>query len=122
MKLWEMIKELMENPNEEFVSVRYGDELTATIVDSFVFFRNADGSLVGCVASDREWTKVKSPVSFMEAVKAQKPIRVEHDIVGIDEKLGEYRELDFFLEYLVGNWYECEVRDVLLNGKFYIED
>ena len=124
MKTWEMIKELTENPSKRFTYDTAAKGSYVTIKNRTASWHGPgqDGQILSVNIANEGWEEFKSPVSFMEAVKAQKPIRVEHDITDGDEELDVYLELDYFLECLAGNWYECEVRDVLLNGKFYIED
>ncbi len=82
-----------------------------------------------------EWTLVPQPVSFMDVVNSKKLVRVEHCYVDsfgscneenneLIEKMieGEFIEFDRLI-YIISNSSNAEeLRDILLNGKWYIEE
>lgn len=117
MKTWEMIKELTENPTKEFMNK--GDESAYVVVErNMIVWRGKDQSgQMMTVDIDEEWEEVKKPVSFMEAVASGK--RIRYPDLFEDE---EYLKLDDVLAVLGSNYYPVEVKNIILNGKFYIED
>lgn len=67
-----------------------------------------------------EWEEVKEPVSFLEAVESRKEIKVEH-YPTVESNLDCYMYLDDFLYELGCNYTSDQVRDIILNGEFYIK-
>ena len=67
---------------------------------------------------------VKEPVSFIKAVESGKKIKVEHDFIDgdIDYLEENYVSLDEMFWELGENLSGDGVQDVIMNGKFYIED
>lgn len=70
---------------------------------------------------------IQKPVSFMEAVKSDKYIRV--DLTGIGgysghtiEKLNSYMPLDEMFAYLGREFYTNTIKEIIEKGKWYIED
>lgn len=130
MITWKMIKELTENPEKEFVSYELQgsrDVLKTKSIKGAIRFSNEEGNwhevLIG-VDLGREWEEVKQPVDFMTAVKSGKRIRIEHDLVnefGVED-LTHFSSIDCLL-YALGEDYNAkEVKDIIVNGKWYIED
>lgn len=65
MKLWEVLKELDENPNKRFKSVNYNQEEIIISMGTDCYdlpFRVIDSS--------RDWQEVKQPVTWQEAFEA----------------------------------------------------
>lgn len=131
MKTWEMIKELTENPEKEFVSISSKDgeaSVYATIEHGTIFFRNSFGKSTALYFIDLnwKWEEVKEPVSFMEAVKSGKKVRVEHGFISeVHEKeqfSNHYKHLTELLEVLGTSWSSNDARRILLDGKWYIGD
>ena len=84
MKTWQMIKELTENPEKEFISYKKKsdrDVLKAKSIDGAIRFSNEENRwyevLIG-VDLEREWEEVKKPVDFMTAIKSGKYVGVEY--------------------------------------------
>jgi hypothetical protein len=81
-----------------------------------------------------EWVEVKKPVSFMEVLKSTKAVRVEHEF--ITNLAPSQSDEWFFKDLLDGNFFDIDnliyyiseyadaepLRDILLNGKWYIEE
>lgn len=72
---------------------------------------------------------VSKPVSFMEAVKNGKLIKVEHEFICDKnftsdelEELKEYQNIDNAMYILSENLDSKQLRRVILNGKWYIEE
>ena len=72
---------------------------------------------------------ISKPVSFMEAVKSEKLIKVEHELIRDKnftsdelEELKECQNIDNVMYILSGNLNSKQLRRVILNGKWYIED
>ena len=119
MKTWEMIKELSKNPKKKFKRKTDGLEI-----------RNMCGRFnwepgYTFLGVNDEWEEIKEPVDFMTAIKSGKKIRVEHEFVdGALERLStEYHYLDEIL-YVLGIYINSDddIRNIALNGKWYIED
>lgn len=120
MKTWEMVKELTENPDKRFVSEKgKNDEMIASIPSTCIIFSYENESIgeVEGIYSLREWEEVKQPVSFREAVESGKRI-LYPDLF----ELEEYLKLDDLLAGLIANYFSDGIKDIILNGKFYIED
>lgn len=86
---------------------------------------NKNNLLIADLTGFEEWEKVADrPVSFMEAVESGKKIKVEHDF--IDDDIGYLKENYTFLGDMLWELGESlstdGVQDVIMNGKFYIED
>ena len=65
MKLWEVLKELDENPNKRFKSVNYNQEEIIISMGTGCYdlpFRVLD--------SNRDWQEIKQPVTWQEAIEA----------------------------------------------------
>lgn len=120
MKTWEMIKELTENPNKKFVNA-FGHIVEHSKPKGIVFSKPK--SLTHISLND-EWEEIKEPVSFIKAVESGKKIKVEHDFIDgdIDYLEENYVSLDEMFWELGENLSGDGVRDVITNGKFYIED
>ncbi len=118
MKTWEMIKELTENPekifrnqNGEGISVLSGNEL---------YFDDGYKNIYLC----DEWEEVKESVSFIDALRSGKKVMIKHqDLDGELSYMSEtYNEIDDVM-YNISNYFTAEgVREILLNGEWYIED
>ena len=69
-----MIKELTENPEKEFISLKGGNrlKLTATNINGSLYIKAFDGNAApdGINIGSREWEEVKEPVDFMTAFEA----------------------------------------------------
>lgn len=118
MKTWEMIKELTENPEKKFI--RKGDPLEIS-VDGLNYLRWESGH--DYINLEHEWKEVKKPVSFMEVVRACKN---EYIAIGLScEKYDiEFARwtLDAVLYDLAENYEDGDLAEIILNGKWYIED
>ena len=129
MKTWEMIKELTENPNKKFANKGGLKNCYVTVEDGIIVWRGdmqcGQAMSIGFIdGRDREWEEVKEPVTFMEAVESGKRIRVEHKLVNDSDiwNLIDLTSLDCLI-YTLGEKYNAiEVKDIIENGKWYIED
>lgn len=121
MKTWEMIKELTENPNKKFKLKGEENEIYTSDREGKDGIDLID---IDFITIHDEWEEVKEPVSFMEAVKSDKRIRVEHKLVN-DSDIGDlitFTPLDCLICALGEEYNKYEVKDILLNGEWYIED
>ena len=120
MRTWQMIKELTENPTKRFTYDTATEGSYVTVKDVAVVWqgKEQEGQMLGVNIANEGWEEVKQPVNFMEAVESGKRIKVEH----ADESINPYHDLDCFLDELLDFFTEGELRDILINGTFYIED
>ena len=122
MKTWEMIKALTENPEKKFKGKILGQaELYEGIL---VWSSSMEDVVISNTLLKMEWEEVKEPVSFIEAVESEKKIRVEHEYLdgSLETLTTNYHGIDDVL-YTIGNCFDGDgVRDIILNGKWYIED
>jgi len=103
-KTWEVIKMLTENP-----TLKFRKNYSCTIMQS------EDGHIVD---GNGEWVLVQEPVDFMTVVKSGKKIKVKHESIII---FGfEYPRA--LLSKLVDGCNNLEFKEILTEGKFYIEE
>lgn len=69
MKTWEMVKELMENPEKKF-ALKSDDTVCLGCNDGVIDLSSIDYLLIV-----DEWKEVKEPVTFVEAVESGKSIK-----------------------------------------------
>lgn len=136
-KTWEVIKELTENPGKEFETIDYhGKRLVALNVEEFKFSNKTsndaivtkkfNGSVELLTLNDfmknRKWKEVRKPVTFIEAVKAVKGgSRVGLVYYPFRMEFHKWELRDLLVE--IGQDYEDEeLVEIILNGKWYIED
>ncbi len=128
VKTWEMIKELTENPEKEFVQ-KYNKKLHVFMtVDGEVFYGiDGDGQTKPLVLDNwlkQEWEEVKEPVTFIDALRSDKKVMIKHqDLDGELRYMSEtYNDIDDVM-YNISSYFTAEgVREILLNGEWYIED
>ena len=105
MKLWEMIKELTENPEKEFVRKRDGLRIKAKENGEL----NWDSGHRFMKTND-EWEEVKKPVDFMTALRGLREGRKNIYCI-LDGEMTTYmeraKETRFFSEEQIawGKWY-----------------
>lgn len=128
MKTGEMIKELTENPEKEFIS-KVNKDIKAKrslFTDDIELYNHKNKTKIvklGVKVLNGEWEEVKESVDFMTAVKSGKKIRVEHinvDDRGVDDLI-DFTSLDCLIYALGEGWDAEEVKDIILNDKWYIE-
>ncbi|WP_042683145.1 hypothetical protein [Anaerosalibacter massiliensis] len=120
MKTWEMIKELTENPKKKFIRKGQIDKSYVSVRNNAVVWlgeKQVGQSLSLSHLQNAEWEEVKEPVDFMTAVKSGKEISVEYSGAS-------YKELSLanMLYELQRDFSDKTIRQIILNGKFYIED
>lgn len=119
MKTWQMIKEIIENPKKKYRPVNG--------IDGYVEFKNNQlvwngqgqfGQVMIVTETDEnEWEEVKEPVDFITAIKSGK-------CVGVEYSGAKYEEMslpNLFYE-LQQDYSDKIIRQMILNGKWYIED
>lgn len=112
MKTWQMIKELTENPNKEFVRT----------IDGLHIKVNKDGELIWdngyqFMRLNHEWEEIKKPVDFMTAIQSEKPMSVEFSGTKIKKET-----LANILYRLQENYSDKTIKQIIVYGKWYIED
>lgn len=125
MRTWEMIKELTENPDKKFRRVGEDRELYVGVYNNFVAWEGDYALETGEepfeIYTDLEWEEVKQPVDFMTAIASGKRIKVEHDILPKGSWVTKLSELAGFIDDLSA-YCSRDIREILLRGKWYIED
>jgi len=117
MKTWEMIKRLTENPKKKFKS----DLGEVEIFNGCLVWSSDMGDvIINNPTLNMNWEEVKESVSFIEAVKSGKRIKVVHGFT-IDDELDCYMPLDDLLYELSNQYYANQMRNIILDGKWYIE-
>ena len=122
MKTWEMIKELTENPEKKFKEKSFGqvEMFKGYLVQS----SNMDIIVINKDILEKEWEEVKEPVSFIDVLRSGKKVMIKHqDIDGELSYMSEtYNDIDDVM-YNISNYFTAEgVREILLNGEWYIEN
>lgn len=69
-----------------------------------------------------EWVEVRQAVSFMEAVESGRKLKVEHESIGGGEYFKKFDFLDDLIYELADIFSSNEIRQIILNGKWYVED
>ena len=122
MKTWDMLEILAKYPEKKFNNKAFGQvELFGSIL---VWSSNMEDVVISNTLLKMEWEEVKKPVSFIEAVESKKKIRVEHSYLdgNLETLTTNYYDLDDVL-YEIGNYISDDgCGDIILNGKWYIED
>lgn len=122
-KTWEVIKMITENPNLKFRT--YCSDVFKS-ENGYIVFENIDciDGFDGNFTGNEEWTLVQEPVDFMTAVKSGKKIKVEHEAIKHFELkcTSEYLTLFVVVEELAKNLDSIGLREIITEGKFYIEE
>lgn len=123
MKTLDAIKEIVEDKNKEFESLTkllfWDYELNCMVCEDKED-RYSRYSILHDITLKEEWKEVKQPVDFMTVVKSRKKVKVEHEL--LEEEQEEYLSLDILMFNLSNMHYEPDFTDIILNGKWYIED
>ena len=112
MKTWEMIKELTENPSKEFTRKADGLHIKTNKYGELIWDRGYQ-----FLRLHNDWEEIKKPVDFITAIKSGK-------YVGVEYSGAKYKEINLpnlFYE-LQKDYSDKVIRQMILNGKWYIED
>jgi len=141
MNIWNVVEELVRNPDKEFKTTDYyGGKLIALNVervnynsryaDNVIVTRNDTGEteplILNGFIKECKWKEVKKSVTFMEAAESNKRIKVEHPLIaklrskGIEECC-EYLFLGVLLYRLSEYCSSSEIRNIILDGDWFIE-
>ncbi len=135
-KTWEVIKMLNENKNMQFTRPQWiGTKITYIktkekegigFTEEGNFWDRVENQKtrfeIGTYMLYDDWILVQQPVDFMTAVKSGKWIRVEHELLRTYTVYKDYSDIKYLLDLLVDIFDEKEIRKVLTEGKFYIEE
>ncbi|PRR85529.1 hypothetical protein [Clostridium luticellarii] len=121
--LLEALNMLKQDHDLVFKIVPEKNPCTQTISSSV--FKNVIVDCQGCQGQNGccslqfsdTWILEPRPVSFMEAIKSKKKIRVEHPLLNT-----EYFVLDDMLDKLCRTFLNKDIIDILTNGKWYIKE
>lgn len=134
MKLHEVVERLMENPHKKFYT-KGRPHLIAYAEEGRICFRNTivpNSEYRYDPSIEHEWEEINEPVSFLEAIKSGKRIRVEHDLINelegklfsrqdITESFNTYHAPTKLLDLLLDLFSEHHFIEIILKGKWYIE-
>lgn len=143
-KTWEIFKMLEEDKTLKFMTIRkdsYRKELSASQNDKYSYFyykaygkdnkvidySKGSGTFSGNIRLDEVWVLIKKPVTFIEALQSGKKIKVEHEIISRLHsskrcELEVFSYSDNVISRLAGNLVSRDLTEVILNGKWYVED
>lgn len=128
MKTWELFKKLLESPQKKFKCLsepQVGSIIGRDESGLIDWFKNGvpEGTYFNIQNTlDWEWEEIKEPVSFMEAVESGKLLKVNHEIIVKTKYLETFNLLDGLINELSRDFSHSEMRDIILNGKWYIEN
>ena len=117
MKTKEMIKELTENPEKEFIRTRDGLVMRT---DERGYLRWEEGH--NWINLGDYWEEVKKPVDFMTAAKSGKRVRVEFSPIRYFEEFDDYYHFDELMLRLAERFCAVNLTKIIVDGKWYIED
>lgn len=123
----EVMMLLEENPKLRFESEFYGDSFEMYVgsletkegtfnyicVDSDGCVNGMDGNIL----INSKWTLIQQPVTLDEVLKSDKNCKVEHEF----GYFSEYHDLKTIFEMLVENYDNVEIKKIIKEGKWYLE-
>ncbi len=121
MKTWDMLEILAKYPEKKFNNKTLGQ--VELYEGTLVWSSNMEEVIMSNTVLKMEWEEVKEPVDFMEALKSCKRVSVEHpnlfDMPAIYKKNASIATV---INYIFESYSDALVREIILNGKWYIED
>lgn len=126
-KTWEVIKMITENPNLKFKNKNSDTRYTKIIKCSkngYIAMDNTsrNNQIIGNIMFNEEWMLIQEPVSFIEAIESGKKIKVEHELTKCLCISEDYYSVHNILYILGSVLKDINIRAVLREGKFYIEE
>ena len=152
MKTWEMIKELTENPQKEFKGVARFDWdnfeyskivfktkiVDGNLITEATYYVGRDeilngNKIINGILTDTlevlsaDWTEIKKkPVDFITAIESGCKLKVEHPFIREEYEKEQfsnhYKYFTELFEIFGKSWDEHDVRKVLLEGNWYIDN
>ena len=127
MKTWEVIKALTEKPYKKFRSTNESLVTEIYVNEKGCIELYYPGLKVGSnnLKLDTDWEEVKEPVDFMEVLKRIKDsdgdirLMLINDLYEVEIK---NKTFDKVLYNLSIDYLDTSIADILLNGKWYIEE
>lgn len=116
-KIYEALKMLEENKNLKFKN-KHNEIMEYKQNCVRIFKDNKNIEFYGFVLED-EWELIKQPVTFEEVLNSDKRCKVEHELLD-DEN--EYETFDNLMYFLSNSLFEKELKEIIKNGKWYLED
>lgn len=126
---WEVVKLLTENHNLKFQTSGW-DMTYLTVIENKIALADKNGfwdvqerkasrfDVSNYLTLDNKWTLLQEPVSFIQAVESDRPVRVVHKEI---KNFEDYISMPQLLSILVSAYSQHVVKNVILNGKWYIE-
>ena len=122
MEVWEMVKELTENHEKKFIAYSIydnTDKISICVRNGDIIFEKEGMGILAMVSLNIFCEEVREPVSFAEAIESGKRIKVIHEFTKKDG-CDRYMTLSNLLLKL-SQYSSYDIRDIILNGEFYIE-
>lgn len=113
----EMIELLSENAGDKYIS-NNAPTLIASRFGGAIKLEYCSGAPANLIGLSRTWKKLKKPIAFMEVVKA-KDTDVILSYPGLE--IAWPTPLSKILEFMIENYHSEEIRDIILNGEWYVE-
>ncbi len=119
-----MIEEAIANPEVQYVTdcgkVYYEGGRLRWVESNCVFGIN-------CRTLQLKWTKMPQPVDFITAIDSRQRIRVHHSLfekrcVKMSDDESKFFNPDFILQFLSLHFDNGEIRRIIIDGKWFIED
>lgn len=114
MRTWE----IMQCPGKKFRRKSDGFVIEVTL-DGTLYWDSGHRFL----NINDEWEEVKEPVDFIEALKSCKRVSVEHpNLFDMPVIYKKNASIATVINYIFESYSDALVREIILNGKWYIED
>lgn len=133
-KTWEVIKILTENPKLEFEIINSQPSknkgklfVSRTGYLRIVWDINSDlKGIDGNITLNDKWILIQQPTSFVKVLKSEKRVKVEHEImlglIPLEPRLKDYERFSMLMMFLSKHLASDKLKEVILNGKWYIEE
>lgn len=124
MKLYDVMRRWATDPSTKFYCIH--TEEVWRLENGLVLTENNEKRIINKTTLNFDFEEIKEPVSFIEAVESEKRVRVEHPYISQPYEKSElsrdYQYLGAILDILSAAWGEDEIRKIILEGDWYIEN
>ena len=126
-KIYEVLKLIEEDTTLEFQN-EHGEIMKYKNGCVRCFKSNKNLELYGFSIADK-WELIKQPVTFEEVLNSNKRCKVKHDLIkerfnvdGCSSYETSYETLDVLISFLSNSLDDKDLKEVIKNGKWYLED